>query len=187
MLIHPKRVLPPRPGAHPVDHALTYFNKVRLPRSALLGSLEMVTHERDHFISTIQRVAVGTLCASAVCIPVLKLAAFNASQFSLRRMVMGYGGKPVSVITFRTQQLPILHAIAQYHVLEAYLVYSTTIFKDRKVDPRVRHAIATAFKAVAVQHFQKSIKAINDGCGWHGFYEHNQIVQLEVRRPRRFP
>jgi hypothetical protein len=33
-----------------------------------------------------------------------------------------------------------------------------------------------------LQHFQKSIKALNDGCGWHGYYEHNQILQSEVRR-----
>lgn len=87
----------------------------------------------------------------------------------------------MAVMKFRTQQLPILRAIAQFHVLQAYLVHSAEAFKTRKMDPRVRHGIATAFKAVAVQHAQKSIKAINDGCGWHGFYEHNQLLQLEVR------
>jgi hypothetical protein len=49
------------------------------------------------------------------------------------------------------------------------------------MDPRVRHAVATAFKAAAIQHFQKSIRAMNDGCGWHGYFEHNQLLQLEVR------
>ncbi|KAF4279588.1 hypothetical protein CNMCM8057_004439 [Aspergillus fumigatus] len=129
--------LPPRAGAHPVDHALTLFKRVVLPNSALLGSLEKPRNERDHFFATIHRVSAGT-------------------------------------------HLPILHAIAQYRVLQAFLVEAATTFRNRKVDLRVRHAIATVFKAVALQHFQKSIKALNDECGWHGYCGHNQILQLEL-------
>ncbi|GIK06687.1 hypothetical protein Aspvir_002337 [Aspergillus viridinutans] len=174
------KALPPRAGAHPIDHSLTLFNRVVLPNSALLGSLEKPRNERDHFFSTIQRVSAGTLFLSGASIPALKLAVYNAAQFSLRRRVTGHDGNPMAVIKFRTQHLPILHAIAQYHVLQAFLVQAATIFRNRKVDPRVRHAIATVFKAAALQHFQKSIKALNDGCGWHGYYEHNQILQSEL-------
>lgn len=92
----------------------------------------------------------------------------------------------MAVIKFRTQNLPILHAISQYRVLPAFLVEAATTFRNRKVDPRVRHAISTVFKAVALQHFQKSIKALHDECGWHGYYGHNQILQLEVRKPNRY-
>jgi alkylation response protein AidB-like acyl-CoA dehydrogenase len=178
------RVLPPRTGAHPIDHSLTLFNRVVLPNSALLGSLEKPHNEREHFFSTIHRVSAGTLFLSGASIPALKVAVYNAAHFSLRRMVTGHDGKPVAVIKFRTQHLPILHAIAQYHVLQAFLIEAATMFQKRNVDARVRHAIATVFKAVALQHFQKSIKAINDGCGWHGYYEHNQILQTEVRKTK---
>ncbi|MCJ1398112.1 hypothetical protein MMC11_001309 [Xylographa trunciseda] len=174
------KVLPPRTGAHPIDHALTYFNRVRLPKSALLGSLEKPQSKRDQFYATIHRVSAGTLFLSSSCIPLLKVAVYNASRFSMRRMVTGHDGNPMPVIQFRTQQLPILHAIAQYHVLQAYLIHAATAFRNTKTDPRVRHGIATAFKAVAVHHFQKSIKALNEGCGWHGYYEHNQLLQLEL-------
>ncbi|GFG10538.1 peroxisomal acyl-coenzyme A oxidase 3 [Aspergillus udagawae] len=174
------KALPPRAGAHLIDHSLTLFNRVVLPNSALLGSLEKPRNERDHFFSTIHRVSAGTLFLSGASIPSLKLAVYNAAQFSLRRRVTGHDGNPMAVINFRTQHLPILHAVAQYHVLQAFLVQAATIFRNRKVDPRVRHAVATVFKAVALQHFQKSIKALNDGCGWHGYYEQNQILQLEL-------
>ncbi|KAL2830464.1 hypothetical protein BDW59DRAFT_17850 [Aspergillus cavernicola] len=174
------KALPPRPGAHPIDHALTLFDRVQLPSSALLGSFEKPTSERDQFFSTIQRVAAGTLFLSATSIPGLKLAVYNASRFSFRRIVAGHDGKPMPVIKFRTQHLPILHAIAQYQVLEAFLVEAATTFRNRKVDPRVRHAVATVFKAAAVQHVHKSIKTINEGCGWHGYFEHNQILQNEL-------
>lgn len=174
------RALPPRTGARPIDHALTLFNHVILPPTALLGSLDKPQNEREHFFSTIHRVAAGTLALSGTAIPVLKVAVYNAAQFSMRRKVTAHDGKAMPVVKFRTQHLPILHAIAQYHVLQAFLVHAATIFRNGKVDPRVRHAVATAFKAVAIQNFQKSIKPLNEGCGWHGYYEHNQTLQSEV-------
>ncbi|KAK1149714.1 hypothetical protein N8T08_005268 [Aspergillus melleus] len=153
------RALPPRTGAHPIDHALTYFDHVRLPSSALLGP--------------IAKPKTG-------CIPLLKNAIYNASLFSMRRKVRNYDGKLIAVMSFRTQHLPILHAIAQYHVLQAFFIKAATEFRNPKYDARIRHAFATVFKAVALQHFQKSIKAMNDGCGWHGYFEHNQILQSEL-------
>ncbi|PLB46467.1 acyl-CoA dehydrogenase NM domain-like protein [Aspergillus steynii IBT 23096] len=174
------KVLPPRTGAHPIDHALTSFNHVRLPNSALLGPIEKPKNERSQFFTSIQRVSAGTLFLSAGCIPLLKNAIYNASLFSMRRKVKGHDGKPVAVIHFRTQHLPILHAIAQYHVLQAFFIKAAMEFRDVKYDPRVRHAWATVFKAVALQHFQKSIRAMNEGCGWHGYFEQNQILQSEL-------
>ncbi|KAJ5933849.1 Acyl-CoA dehydrogenase/oxidase [Penicillium verhagenii] len=174
------KALPPRTGGHPVDHALTYFDHVRLPKSALLGSAEESEKKRDGFLSSIHRVAVGTLFLSASVIPCLKLAAFNAAQFSQNRIVSGPGGNTVSVIEFRTQQMPILHAVAQFHVLEAYFVSAAIAFREQNVDPRVRHGIATAFKAAALGHFTRSVKEMNERCGWHGHYENNQLLQLEL-------
>ncbi|KAI9376624.1 acyl-CoA dehydrogenase/oxidase [Aspergillus egyptiacus] len=157
------KVLPPRTGAHVIDHALTRFERVQLPASALLGRIEIVENERNEFLSAIQRVAAGTLVLSATAIPALKLAIFNAGRFSFRRT-----------------QLPILHAIAQYQVLQAFLVKAVATFRDVKADPRVRHAGGTAFKAVAVQHCNKSLRSMNERCGWHGHFEHDQILQDEM-------
>ncbi|KAL4791051.1 acyl-CoA dehydrogenase NM domain-like protein [Aspergillus venezuelensis] len=174
------RALPTRIGAHPTDHALTLFNHVCLPHSALLGSLKKPANDRAQFQSTIYRVGAGTLFVSGVAIPALKLAVYNATRFSLRRKVTNHDGCLVPVVHFRTQHLPILHAIAQFHVLQAFLDEAAATFRDRKVDPRVRHAVATIFKAVALQHFQRSIKALNEGCGWHGFFGENQILQMDL-------
>lgn len=77
--------------------------------------------------------------------------------------------------------MPILHTIAQYSVLEAFFVSAAMAFREQGVDPRVRHGIATAFKAVSLGHFSRSIIAMNERCGWHGHYEHNQLLQMEVR------
>ncbi|KAJ5770409.1 Acyl-CoA dehydrogenase/oxidase [Penicillium nucicola] len=174
------RALPTRTGAHPVDHALTYFNHVRLPQSSLLGSIEKATDERESFLSTIHRISVGTLLVSGSIVPCLKIVAFVMNRYSRNRSVTGADGRPMAVIGFRTQSLPILHAVAQYSVLEAFLASATASYLDNNMDPRVRHGIATAFKAVAVNHFDKTTKAMSERCGWHGHYAHNQILQLEL-------
>ncbi|KOS43312.1 hypothetical protein ACN38_g5798 [Penicillium nordicum] len=174
------KALPQRTGAHPVDHALTYFNHVRLPRSALLGSAEEIENKREGFLASIHRVAVGTLFLSGSVVPCLKLAAFNAASFSQNRLVSGQDGSPMAVINFRTQHMPILHTIAQYSVLEASFVSAAMAFRGQTLDPRVRHGIATAFKATSLGHFSKSIKDMNERCGWHGHYEHNQLLKMEL-------
>ncbi|CAG8100244.1 unnamed protein product [Penicillium salamii] len=174
------KALPTRTGTHPIDHTITYFSHVRLPRSALLGSIEGTGDKRADFASAIHRVAVGTLCISGSVIPFLKVASYVADQYSRNRLVTGHDGNPISVIEFRTQSLPILHAVAQYSVLGSFFISAAKSFGDMSLDPRVRHGIATAFKAVAINHFSKSIKAMNERCGWHGHFAHNQLLQLEL-------
>ncbi|RDW78585.1 putative acyl-CoA oxidase [Aspergillus mulundensis] len=174
------KLMPPRTGAHPIGNSITYFNRVTLPGTALLGSLQKPANERDHFLATIHRVGAGTLSLSSVAIPGLKIVTYNAARFSARRFILGNDGSPMPVINFRTQHLPILHAIARYHVLQALLIEAATLFRNPKLEPRVRHAVATIFKVLAVDHFTKSIKALHDGLGWRGVYEQNQNLQIEL-------
>ncbi|KAL4909250.1 hypothetical protein BDW74DRAFT_79126 [Aspergillus multicolor] len=174
------KLMPPRTGANSIGNSITYFNRVTLPGTALLGSLEKPTNERNHFLATIHRIGAGTLFLSSVAIPALKITAYNAARFSMRRFILGNDGSLMPVISFRTQHLPILHAIAQYHVLQALLIEAATLFRNPKLDPRVRHAVATIFKGLAVGHFTKSVRALHDGLGWRGVYEQNQNLQIEL-------
>ncbi|KAJ5726132.1 acyl-CoA oxidase [Penicillium malachiteum] len=173
------KVFPPRPGANPIDHALTYFNHVKLPHSALLGSLEKPRNERENFLSTIHRMGAGTLFLAGACIPLIKMSVYNASKFSFRRHILGNNGEPMPVIDFRTQHLPILHAIARAHVLQAFLIYAGREYCTQ-ADSRVRHIFATTFKAVTIHHFKHSLQSINEGCGWQGYYDRNQILAASL-------
>ncbi|KAJ5379717.1 acyl-CoA dehydrogenase NM domain-like protein [Penicillium cataractarum] len=173
------KAFPPRPGANPIDHALTYFNHVQLPPSALLGSLEKPRDERDNFLSTIHRMGAGTLFLAGACIPLIKMGVYNASKFSFRRHILGPDGKPMPVINFRTQHLPILHALARAHALQAFLIYAGREYCI-EADSRVRHIFATTFKAVTIHHFKASLTSMNEGCGWQGYYDRNQILAASL-------
>ncbi|KAJ7485009.1 hypothetical protein B0H11DRAFT_1148270 [Mycena galericulata] len=177
------KILPGRAGSKPVDHALTYFDHVYLPSTALLGKLEKPKDLRSNFLRVIWRVAVGSLALSTLSIPALKAGVYVAGKYSLRRTVTGPDGSPMPIISFRTQQLPILHTLAQTQVLEAFAATAIEWFTRDGLDMTVKHGIAASLKAVMLQHVQTSLYQLAERCGAQGLYEHNQIIesQLELR------
>lgn len=84
-------------------------------------------------------------------------------------------------MAFRTQQIPLVTAIAQVHVLQAYAQWAIKLFRDTSLPMRVRHGLATVLKAVMVQHSQAAALAISERCGAQGLFAHNQITNLHVR------
>lgn len=110
----------------------------------------------------------------------MKVCVYVAGKYSLRRNVTGPTNKPTPIISFRTQQLPILHTLAQIKVLEAYADSAWEQFMDPGLSSDVRHGIATCLKAVMIQHLQASLYQLAERCGAQGLYEHNMIIQLQV-------
>ncbi|KAF7622450.1 hypothetical protein AFLA_008987 [Aspergillus flavus NRRL3357] len=127
------RVLPGRAGSKPLDHCITSFKHVRLPHSALLGSLEAPTDPRKSFRSAIHRVYIGTLSLSTVLISALKRSVFVAGKYSFRRYIWGPSNHPRPIISFRTQQRPILHTLAQIAVFDPYAKTSIQQYMDPKI------------------------------------------------------
>ncbi|KAN0136329.1 acyl-CoA dehydrogenase NM domain-like protein [Lactarius tabidus] len=173
------KVLPPRGGSRPLNHSLTSFKHVRLPPTALLGSIEKPKDPRSSFFEKINRVAVGTLALSSLCIPSLQVASYIAARYSLRRTIVDASGVSKPIMSFQTQKQPILTALAQSFVLGAMHKQSVSWFTNPKLDPRVRHAVATVYKAVVVQAAQAAILALGDRCGAQGLFEANQFSALQ--------
>ncbi|KAI0292233.1 acyl-CoA dehydrogenase NM domain-like protein [Multifurca ochricompacta] len=172
------KVLPPRGGSRPLNHSLTYFNHVRLPATALLGSTKKPKNLRIAFFNNIYRVAVGTIALSALGIPSLQVASYIAARYSLRRHVVDAGGVSKPIISFRTQKQPILTAVAQSFVLEAMHKQSVAWFMDPALDPRVRHAVATVHKVMMIQTAQAANFILGDRCGAQGLFESNQLPSM---------
>ncbi|KZT00998.1 acyl-CoA dehydrogenase NM domain-like protein [Laetiporus sulphureus 93-53] len=174
------KLLPQRGGIKPVDHAVTSFDHVRLPSTALLGSLEKPRNLRDNFISCIWRVSVGSLALAAMAVPLLSVNAYVAARYSLRRTVTGSDGVRVPIMSFRTQQLPIMQAIAQAAVIRAHAKAGAAIYKDTSIDHRVRSGVAAAAKASMTQHAWSSLAILSERIGAHGVFEHNSVLQSEL-------
>lgn len=164
-----------------MNHSLTYFNRVRLPFSALLGSPEKPADARNAFLYNISRVAVGTIAIGSLGVPALQVSSFIASRYSLRRKVIDNEGNPKPIMAFRTQKIPIMTAIAQAFVMQALHTWAVAIFTNQSLDCRVRRAVATILKVVMIQHAQEAHLNLGDRCGAQGLFEVNQLSGMHVR------
>ncbi|KAJ5375107.1 Acyl-CoA dehydrogenase/oxidase [Penicillium concentricum] len=145
-----------------LDHSITSFNQVCLPPTAMLGIPKKPANMRSQFLIAINRLGSGTLALSLSTIPALKCTAL------------------IPIISFRTQQLPILHALAECAVMEPFANWITAQFSDTSLDFSVRHAFAVIFKGAVMQYTQKSFGDILESCGTQGVFVHNQLAEIEA-------
>lgn len=179
------RVLPDRSGTRPVGHAITSFNHVRLPSTALVGDINSTLRPRIQFLSSIWRLGIGSATMAALCIPSLRIAAFIASQYAKRRTVTNSSGVVVPILSFRTTQVPILRAISQATVLEALYkeirpYFSSADNLDLTSVLDIRNGLASMLKALSINHYRESSIALTDRLGAQGLFIENQLVSLEM-------
>ncbi|KAF5578571.1 acyl dehydrogenase NM domain protein [Fusarium subglutinans] len=172
------RLLPYMSGIQ-APYAITSFNNVALSSTAVLGSLERPTSMRDNFFHQIARIAPGTLAMSMIMIPALKLVTYITGKYSLRRTVGVANKTRIPIICFRTQQMPILHALAQLAVMTPFANKCIEWFKDTSFKPQVRQGFAVILKAVFIQMAQRSIPEMVERCGAQGLFQHNQICDAD--------
>ncbi|KAF8882696.1 acyl-CoA dehydrogenase NM domain-like protein [Infundibulicybe gibba] len=168
------RLLPWRGGTNPVNHSTTSFRNVRVPHSALLGPMDKPKNLRAAFFECIQRVAVGSIALACTGLTMMEVMIYIGAKYSLRRMV-GPPGHQSPILRFRTQQIPILSALAQVHVLRALSNWATRYFSDPSIDFRVRHAVAACMKAVVIQCAQAATLSVSERCGAQGLFSVNQM------------
>lgn len=175
------RRLPPRSGSSPLDYAITSFDHVHLPPSAFLGiSLDRPDNRQALLHMYIWRIGVGSLSIPMNSVTASTIVACVGSDYSFRRHVQGKGTEKVAIISFRTQQLPILHATAVAYVLEAWRPWAVDQFMRRGTDPRVCHGVAVLFKATVSRLVTKSAQDVGERLGAQGTFGHNLVSQLEV-------
>ncbi|MCJ1306634.1 hypothetical protein MMC25_000277 [Agyrium rufum] len=174
------RLLPHMSGIQ-APYAITSFDQVPLPATAVLGSLEKPASMRINFFDQIHRIAPETLAMSMIMIPALRLATYTTGKYSLRRTVGVANKERMPIIGFRTQQLPISHALAQLAVMTPFADQCIEWFKDTSFSPEVRHGFAVILKAVFIQMGQRSIPELVERCGAQGTFQHNQICDADNR------
>ncbi|EKG12940.1 Short-chain dehydrogenase/reductase SDR [Macrophomina phaseolina MS6] len=171
--------LPKRAGAPAVDHAVTTFTHKHLPFTALLGTLTKPSNPATHFASIIHRASIGTLSISTVNVPCLKLSTYTAARYSSRRHVSSPSGTPIPILAYRTQQRPLLHALAHAFVWEAAAQHAASLFTAAKADPALQAATAIPFKCAIQRSTQRILSSLADCCGAQGLYEHNAIISCQ--------
>lgn len=89
-------------------------------------------------------------------------------------MVSSETGQVVPILSFRTQQIPIMHGLAHSFVIHAFFQRATSrpfaVFCDKKADVRVRMGVAAAAKCVMFLHNQESCTRLSDRAGAQGLF-----------------
>ncbi|WP_285780079.1 acyl-CoA dehydrogenase [Microtetraspora sp. NBRC 13810] len=127
--------LPGRMGA-PVDHCLTSFDRVRLPRHALLESdrgrlveggffTSAVDNPRRRFLGSIARVTTGKLCMSACSLGGTRMAMAIAIRYAHTRHTSGLSGGQVPLFAYRSHHARLLGALATTYA--ATLLHRTAV------------------------------------------------------------
>ncbi|KAJ7210493.1 acyl-CoA dehydrogenase NM domain-like protein [Mycena pura] len=171
------KLLPQRGGTEPLNHSITYFHRVKLPASALLGSSAKPKDARLAFFSRIFRVAIGTLAIGGQGLSALQVATSISAQYSHRRLITDNEGRRQPIIAFRTQHTPIAVALAQSYVMRALQQVATSIFSSTG-DMPIRHGVATILKVVMINHAQRSLLELAERCGAQGLFEINQLSSM---------
>ncbi|KAH7460964.1 hypothetical protein FOMA001_g19332 [Fusarium oxysporum f. sp. matthiolae] len=171
------RILPTRPGTKPLDHSLTAFNHVDLPFSALLGSSSEPENDRLDFLRQIWRVSAGTLSLSIMGISAIKAGTRVAAVYIERRTITAPDGPvPGEIMSFSTQQRPIVEGWVQGKVLHAFARWTIGICPN--LSDATQHALATIFKATVMKASQ-ILRPLTERCGWQGLCAYNQISELD--------
>ncbi|KJK85365.1 hypothetical protein H633G_10792 [Metarhizium anisopliae BRIP 53284] len=174
------RALPVRPGTKPLDHAVTSFDHVLLPPTALLGSEAKPDDNRRDFLRQIWRVSIGTLSLSIMGVSALRIGSRIALTYSRRRLITtGDGAARVPILRFSTQMWPIVRGFVKSTVLKAFAEWTIDRFCSKTLSGSVRQALAVVFKT-SVGRETKLLTELSERCGWQGLFDYNQISELAL-------
>ncbi|MDG5808185.1 acyl-CoA dehydrogenase [Streptomyces ossamyceticus] len=185
------RALPPKLGSA-IDHCLTSFDRVWLPREALLeaehGQLSpegtvtsSVGSRRKRFLRSIGRVTTGKLCMSAAAIGVSRTALAIAVKHAHLRHISGpKAGESIPLAAHRSHHGRLLHALAT--------AYAMTLLHRRTVTRWAEHTSADRAEAerlVAIAKGWITWQArditieCRERCGAQGLFRVNGLSELQ--------
>ena len=176
--------LPTRSGTGPLDFAITTFNHVVLPHTALIASdiynLAKPSRPLEAWWDEIWRIQLGTMAVPAPWVSAIKAVAYIGGSYSMHRSLLGKNNTPTPIISFRTQQWPVAHATAVGMVVDNWFPQAIRYAMEECPDHRVRHAMSVIIKTTVCRHFQRCVSEMAERCGAQGTFEQNYMARIEV-------
>ncbi|GGS24527.1 hypothetical protein GCM10010252_74670 [Streptomyces aureoverticillatus] len=174
-----------------IDHCLTTFTHVPLPREALLeadhGRLNpngtLTTHlgnRRKRFLASIHRVTTGKLCMSAGCLGMARAALAIAVQYAHTRHTSGpRPGQRIPLAHHHTHHARLLDKIATAYALT--FLHRTTLTQwlhhtpHNQTETERQIAITKSFITWQARDITTECR---ERCGAQGLFPHNGIADL---------
>ncbi|MFI8521417.1 acyl-CoA dehydrogenase [Streptomyces sp. NPDC085481] len=187
--------LPDRTGT-PIDHCLTSFEHVRLPREAMLeaahGRLDKdgrftssLGNRRKRFLRSVGRVTMGKLCMSAGTLGMARAALAIAVQYAHhRRVAAPRAGERMALTAHRSHHARLLRGLATAYamtflhrsVLDRWAGHDPTDPEQREETERL---IAVAKGWITWQARDITVEA-RERCGAQGLFPENGLADLPL-------
>ena len=189
-------------GLDGVDNGRIWFDRVRVPRNALLDRYASVTPEGTYsspienptkrFFTMLGTLIQGRVSVCGASIYATKVALEIAIRRGLTRRQFGPPGEPEAVLMdYRTHQRRLLPALATTYALHfaqdrlrAHLheVFSASAHGKSADDRRRREleTLAAGLKAVATWHATETIQTCREACGGAGYLKANRFAALKA-------
>lgn len=182
-------------GLNGVDNGSISFNRVRVPRGALLDRFatvdragrysSSVSSATKRFAATLGELTGGRVGLTSASVGVLRGALTIAIRYSAQRQQFGPGGAApeVAVLDYPSQQQRLLPALATCYALGAakdvlvdkYVSWKHT--RDEALQADV-HALSAGLKAYTTSFTNATLSVCRECCGGHGYAAVNRLGAL---------
>lgn len=186
------RRLPARLGS-PHDHCLTSFDRVRVPREAMLGGVHgritsegvftsEVPERHRRFMTSIDRVMTGRICLSASTVGAARAGLALAVRHGRNRRITGLtDASEVAVFDLRSHHGPLIEAIATVYAMNMLYREAARRWSERDRTDEAARGQAARFVSVAkawITWQGRSVAAqFRERCGAQGLLVNNGMVE----------
>jgi acyl-CoA oxidase len=185
-------------GLAGVDNGRIWFDRVRVPRDALLNRYGEVSPEgvysspiespNRRFFTMLGNLVQGRVCISGASISGAKSALTIAVRYGLRRIQFGPAGEPeIPILDYRTQQRRLMPPLAKtfaLHFAQAELIEKFhNVFSAPEPSERERReleSLAAGLKATSSWHATETIQHCRECCGGAGYLSVNRFAALKA-------
>ncbi|MGW1544715.1 acyl-CoA dehydrogenase family protein [Streptomyces sp. NPDC002309] len=172
-----------------VDHALTRFDRVTVPRRNLLhgetgGFSSDGTFQpgggnlRRLFLQTMSRIQPGRLCVASAAVGAGKASVYTALRYAETRLTSGPGRNNVPVLEYRSHQRDLFPALAKVYATSLLLNHAKREFEahPRPASDELNHLISLT-KALSTWEMSEVAGICRERCGAQGGFRVNRIAE----------
>ena len=179
-------------GLNGVDNGILWFNKVRIPRDALLGRFAEVDREGQYtspivssgkrFFTMLGTLVGGRVSVAAAGVSVSKTALTIAIRYGAMRRQFGPEDAPETpILDYPIHQRRLLPRLATTYALNFAVRHLVDCYTGRiETEPQKVEAMAAAIKAMTTWHNNETVQECRERCGGQGFLTINRLPGLKA-------
>ncbi len=193
-------------GLNGVDNGRIVFDRVRVPREALLDRYGSVAEDGTYtspvasrnarFFTTLGALVKGRICIGGGALAATRQALAIAVTYAEERTQFpraGGSGEEVTLLDYRTHQRRLLPPLArtialgfaqddltaELHAVAQPVLEGSASAADPEAQKRLEHH-AAGMKVLATWHATATIQAAREACGGSGYLSENRLAQLKA-------